>query len=126
VFNYLLYNPTYGIHGFALPSGSIFRDQSFADYTALYLKGTYDNLERTSKMFFFFCTTTNAKVNWKKSSAIWASNQLKDYGLGIDVGLIWVLEGEGVKYLGVQIRYWFPIDANFGKLMLSLKGTLIS
>lgn len=77
-------------------------------------------------MFFLFCTTTNAKVNWKKSSAIWASNQLKDYGWGIDVGLIWVQEGEGVKYLGVQVRYWLPIDANFGKLMLSLKGMLIS
>jgi hypothetical protein len=126
VLSYLLCNPTYGIHGLALPSGSISRDQSFADDTTLYLEGTNDNLERISKMLFLFWTTTGAKVNWKKSLVIWAFNQLKDYGWGIDVGLIWAPEGQGVKYLGVQVRYWLPIEANFDKLMLSSKGNLIS
>jgi hypothetical protein len=32
---------------------------------------------------------------------------------------------QGMKYLGVQVRYWLPIEANFDKLMLSLKGKLM-
>jgi len=61
VLNYLLCNPTYGIHGLALPSGDVLRDQSFAHDTTLYLKNIDDNLERTNKMLFLLCTTIKCK-----------------------------------------------------------------
>jgi len=93
----------------------------------LYLKGIDDNLEKKNKMFFLFCIVIgHAKVNWKKSSMIWTSNQLKDCGWGMDVGLIWVPKGQRVKYLGVQVEYHLLIKVKFDKLMLSLKGKFIS
>jgi hypothetical protein len=39
---------------------------------------------------------------------------------------MWVSEGQGIKYLGLQIDYHLPIEANFDKIMLSLKSKLIN
>ncbi len=38
----------------------------------------------------------------------------------------WILEGEGVCYLGIKIGFRLPTEANFDKLMLFLKGKLIA
>jgi hypothetical protein len=35
---------------------------------------------------------------------------------------MWVLEGHVIKYLGLQISYHLPIEANFDKIILSLKS----
>jgi hypothetical protein len=39
--------------------------------------------------------------------------------------LKWVHESEGVYYMGIQIRFQLPAEANFDKLMISLKGKMI-
>jgi hypothetical protein len=42
------------------------------------------------------------------------------------VGLKWILENEGVHYLGIQVGFQIPTEANFDKLMTSLKGKMIA
>ncbi len=42
-----------------------------------------------------------AKINWHKLAAIWASKKEKTWSWGEEVGLRWVLEGEGTHYLGI-------------------------
>jgi hypothetical protein len=54
--------------------------------------------------------------------AIWASKEKKEWEWGQEVGLRWILEGQGVRYLSIQIGFWLPTKANFEKLMLALKG----
>ncbi len=48
-----------------------------------------------------FCSTSGAKVNWKKSAAIWASKKEKQWSWGEEVGLKWIPEGKGTRYLGI-------------------------
>jgi hypothetical protein len=42
----MLEDPKYDVEGLNLPSGGRLRDQTFADDTALYLKGDQANLDR--------------------------------------------------------------------------------
>jgi hypothetical protein len=42
------------------------------------------------------------------------------------VGLQWILESKGVRYLGIQVRFHLPTEANFDKRMVALKGKLIN
>jgi hypothetical protein len=42
----MLEDPRYNVEGLNLPRGGRFRDQTFADDTALYLKGDQANLDR--------------------------------------------------------------------------------
>jgi hypothetical protein len=39
-------DPRFEVEGFSLPKGGLIRDQTFADDTALYLKGTPGNLDK--------------------------------------------------------------------------------
>jgi hypothetical protein len=61
-------------------------------------------------------------------AAIWASKSKKDWGWGQDVGLQWVPEGTGVRYLGIQVGM---VTAFKGKLInwstccLSLVGRIL-
>ncbi len=43
---YMLANPKNEVKGLSLPRGGLIRDQTFADNTALYLKGTSSNLDK--------------------------------------------------------------------------------
>jgi hypothetical protein len=65
------------------------------------------------------------KVNWGKSTAIWASKEKKERVWGQEVWLKWIPKGQGVRYLGIQIGFWLPTEANFEKLMLALKWKMI-
>ncbi len=42
------------------------------------------------------------------------------------MGLQWVPEGKGVRYLGILVGSHLPPDANFSKMVTSLKGKLIN
>jgi hypothetical protein len=61
-----------------------------------------------------------------KFAAIWASKEKRDWEWGQKVGLKWFPESEGVRYLGIQVDFWLLADANFDKLMTSLKGKMIA
>jgi hypothetical protein len=104
----------------------MFRDQTFADDTAFYLKGTKDNMDKVKKVLDTFYLASGAHINWCKSCAIWAAKMGKDWNWGQDIKLKWVVEGEGTRYLGVQIGFHLATKANFVKLLDSLKKTLIS
>jgi hypothetical protein len=66
-------DPRYEVEGFTLPKGGLIRDQTFADDTALYLKGTSDNMDKAQRVLALFYLASGAKVNWHKTAAIWAS-----------------------------------------------------
>ncbi len=42
------------------------------------------------------------------------------------MGLQWILEGKGVRYMGIQVGFHLPPEANFDKMLLALKGKLIN
>ncbi len=126
VLGHMLDDPRFGVEGLTLPGGKKIRDQTFADDTTLYLQGTRENMERTQRVLDIFCKAFGAKVNWNKIAAIWASKREKDWEWGQEVGLQWVPEGKGVKYLGIQVGFHLPPEANFSKLVTALKGKLIN
>jgi hypothetical protein len=119
-------DPKHEIERLHLPKGGCVRDQTFADDTALYLKGSSSNLSKAQAVLDLFCLASGAKVNWGKIAAIWASKEKKEWEWGHKVELGWIPEGQRVRYLGIQIGFRLPTDANFEKLMLTLKGKMIA
>jgi hypothetical protein len=97
VLGHMLADPRNEVEGLSLPRGGLIRDQTFADDTTLYLKGTPSNLDKAQKVFTTFSAASGAKENWHKSAAIWASKKARTWHWGIEVGLKWMLEGEGTR-----------------------------
>jgi hypothetical protein len=126
VLGHMLDDPRFGVEGLTLPGRRKIRDQTFADDTALYFQGTRENMERTQKVLDIFCKASGAKVNWNKTAAIWANKREKDWEWGQEVGFQWILEGKGVRYLGIQVGFHLPPEANFSKMVTALKGKLIN
>ncbi len=126
VLGYMLADPKHGVESLSLPKGGLIRDQTFADDTTLYLKGTPANMDRAREVLKTFCHASGAKVNWCKSAAIWASRRDKSWEWGEVEGLKWIPKGRGTRYLGVQVGFHLPPEANFAALMLTLKGELIN
>jgi hypothetical protein len=126
VLGHMLEDPRHGIEGLTLPKGGSIKDQTFADDTALYLKGDQSNMDKVQNVLKIFCKASGAKINWNKSTAIWASRRERTWNWGREEGLKWVPEGEGVRYLGVQVGFRLPTEANFDKMMVALKGKLIN
>jgi hypothetical protein len=126
VLGHMLADPKNEVEGLFLPRGGLIRDQTFVDDTALYLKGTPMNLDKAQRVLVTFSAASGAKVNWHKSTAIWASKKDRTWNWGIEVGLKWLTEGEGTKYLGVLVGFHLPPKANFDRLMIALKSKLIA
>jgi hypothetical protein len=101
----MLDNPKHEIERLHLPKGGCVRDQTFADDTALYLKGSPSNLSKARAILELFCLASRAKVNWGKSAAIWANKYKKEWEWGQEVRLRWIPKGQGVRYLGIQIGF---------------------
>jgi len=108
VLGHMLDDPRFGVEGLTLPRGRKIRDQTFADDTALYFQSTCENMERTQKVLDIFCKASGAKVNWNKTAVIWANKREKDWEWGQEVGLQWIPEGKGVRYLGIQVGFHLP------------------
>jgi hypothetical protein len=126
VLGHMLDYHRFGVEGLALPGGGKITDQTFVDDTALYLQGTRNNMERMQKVLDIFCRTSGAKINWHKTAAIWASKRNKEWEWGQEVGLQWVPEGKGVRYLRIQVGFHLPPEANFDKMLSALKSKLIN
>jgi hypothetical protein len=122
----MLADPSYKVEGLILPRGGLVRDQTFADDTAMYLQGSPPNLDRAQNVLNIFWSASGAKINWHKSTAIWASKKKRDWHWGEEVGLRWILDEEGTRYLGVQVGSHLHPEVNFEKMKLSLKSKLIS
>ncbi len=111
-------DPKYKVEGLALPRGG--------HDTTLYLQGSPSNLDKAQNVLNIFCQASGAKINWHKSAAIWASKKERDWEWGEGEGLKWIPDGEGTRYLGIHVGSHLPSEANFDKMMLTLKGKLIS
>jgi hypothetical protein len=59
----MLADPKHEVEGLSLPKGGLIRDQTFADDTTLYLKGTPGNMDRAKEVLKTFCHAFGAKVN---------------------------------------------------------------
>jgi hypothetical protein len=68
-------DPKHGVDGLSLPKGGYIRDQTFMDDTVLYLQGSPTNMDRAQNVLKLFCHASEAKINWNKSTAIWASEK---------------------------------------------------
>ncbi len=126
VLGYMLADPKHEVEGLSLPKGGLIRDQTFADDTALYLKGTPSNLDKAQRVLAIFSSASDAKINWHKSAAIWASKNERTWQWGTEVGLKWTPNGKGTRYLGIQVGFHLLLEANFDKMMLALKSKLIT
>ncbi len=62
----MLDDTKYNVKGLTLPKGGCILDQTFANDTALYLKGTKCNMDRMRSVLDFFCFTSRAIINWGK------------------------------------------------------------
>jgi hypothetical protein len=126
VLGHMLEDQRFGVEGLSLPRRGRLLEQTLADDTTIYLQGSCVNLERTQKVLNLFCMASGAKVNWNKSVAIWASKRTRTWEWRQEVGLQWVSEGKGVRYLGIQVGFHLPREANFEKMLSALKGKLIN
>jgi hypothetical protein len=126
VLSHMLDDPKHEIKKLHLPQGGCVWDQTFTDNTTLYLKGSPSNLNKARVVLELLCLASGAKVNWGKSIAIWATKEKKEWEWGQEVELRWIPEGQGVRYLGIQIGFWLPTKANFEKFMLAFKGKIIT
>lgn len=73
VLRYMLDDPKWQVQGLTLSDNSSLNNQMFADDTALFLKGSPENLTRAMRALTRFCEAYGAKINWYKICAIWAS-----------------------------------------------------
>ncbi len=126
VLGHMLDDPKHKIKGLHLPKRGCVQDQTFADDTTLYHKGSPNNLNKARVVFELFCLASGVKLNWGKSTTIWANKEKKEWELGQEVGLRWIPEGQRVRYLGIQIGFRLPIKANFEKLVFALKKKMIA
>ncbi len=126
VLGYMMVDPKHMVEGLSLPRGGLITDQTFTDDTAFYLQGSPSNMDKVQDVLKLFCHASGAKINWHKSAAIWANKKEKTWNWGRDDGLRWVPEGEGIRYLGIQVSFHLLFKANFDKMMLALKGKLIN
>jgi hypothetical protein len=108
VLGYMMVDPKHGVEGLSLPKGGLIRDQTFADDTALYLQGSPTNMERVQEVLKTLCHTSGTKINWHKSTAIWANKKERTWEWGRDKGLKWIPIGKGTRYLGIQVGFHLP------------------
>ena len=67
-----LRSETAGIQGLSIPNTEeCLVDSEFANDTALYVKGTEENLYRVEHALTIFCLGLGAKINWNKIVAFW-------------------------------------------------------
>jgi hypothetical protein len=83
-------------------------------------------LDKAQRVLTLFSQASGAKVNWHKTAAIWASKSERTWSWGEEVGLRWLPEGSGTRYLGIQVGFHLPPETNFEKMMLALKSKLIT
>jgi hypothetical protein len=83
-------------------------------------------MDKAQQVLKIFCRASGAKINWHKSAAIWASRTERTWVWGEEVGLRWLPKGTGTHYLGIQVGFHLPFEANFDKMMIALKSKLIT
>ncbi len=93
VLGHMLNDPKHGLEGLHLPKGGWVRNQTFADDTTLYLKGSPNNSSKAWAVLELFGLASGAKINWGKSVAIWANKEKKEWEWGQEVKLRWILKG---------------------------------
>jgi hypothetical protein len=109
------------IQGLLLPGqGGVIKDQEYADNTNLYLKDSIQNLNNTKLTLETFSLASGAKINWNKSTAIWAATSPRPFIWGDDVGLRWLLPGEIVRYLGFSVGFQVPSETRFESVLQAL------
>ena len=105
IFSHMVNDPIHGTEGIILPNGATLTAMLFANDTALYLKGTRDNLDKIYKVLQLFCDASRARINWDRSFPVWASVNPRQWSWGEDLGLRWLNLGETARYLGFPVGF---------------------
>lgn len=124
VLSHMISDPTYGIEGLRFPDGTFVRCQCFADDSALFLRGTKENLQRAYEVIDIFCHASGARINWDKSYAILASENPRNWRWGEHLGLRWLQEGESARYLGFPLGCGLAQKDIDAKVMLQTRSKL--
>jgi hypothetical protein len=82
VVGHMLDDPKHKIERLHLPKWGCVWDQTFADDTTLYLKGSPSNLNKVWAVLELFYLASGVKVNCGKSTAIWANKEKKEWEWG--------------------------------------------
>jgi hypothetical protein len=83
--------------GCTFPKGDVYGIKLSRMTPHFTLKGSPSNLSKAQAVLELFCLAFGAKMNWGKSVAIWANKEKKEWEWGQEVGLRWILEGQGVR-----------------------------
>lgn len=126
VLGHMLENLKYKVQGFKNPKGTQITSQMFADDTALYLKGTKDNINNMMETVEASCKESGAKINWHKTRAIWVSNRPKQWTWTEDLGFIWLQQGQQVKYLGFPKDFQLQQNQKDKMMVDKIRGQLIT
>jgi len=125
VLGHMLQDPEYEVQGLRLPNGQYIWEMLFADDTALYLKGTQENLNKMMKVLELYCSASGSKVNWTKTYLIWASEKDRTWTWGETNGANWLQQGEHCRYLGVPMGFRVPQTVRNEKVLTQIKEALI-
>lgn len=98
----------------------------FPNDTALYLVGEGMNLNTTMGILNKFCTASGAKLNWNKTTSIWASPQERTWRWLEDPGITWILAGHATCLLGYPIGFRVPKEEINNKILLAINKALIT
>jgi hypothetical protein len=71
-----------------------------------------------------FCKALGGRINWHKSSAIWAYEKPRDWMWGEDKGLHWLTFDNNSKYLGFSINYKMAQKERDSKVLQQVRGKL--
>lgn len=71
-------DPARSLIGLTLPDGRKTDNQMYADDAALYLHGNVSNLDTTMRILTTYRAGCGARINWRKSNGIWASQTPRD------------------------------------------------
>jgi len=88
VLGYMISNPRYKIERLTLFGYPNLRP-NVVDDTMMFLKVDPNNLQKTFQVLQTFCEASRGKVNWHKSSAIWAFKKNRKWSWGEDKRLFW-------------------------------------
>lgn len=78
VFGYMLCDPDFEIEGSTIPDSSTLRESFFVDDSAIFLKGSRENMKKVFHVLDLFSASSGAKMNLGKSRAIWCFISLRD------------------------------------------------
>ena len=106
----MLQDPKFNIEGLTLPKNEVVCSSQFVDDTNLMLQSNVTNLAKEMEVLDLYCQGSSSKLNWNKTREIWASDKVRPWSWGEDMGIIWLNKGSSARYLGFPLGFKIPLE----------------